>query len=353
MTPPTNSDDHKNLQELLIERIVSQFNKRSEAISAIEETLGINRDSVYRRLRGATLFTPTEIQQLALKFKISLDALIYEDHNMVLFQYRPMTKPIKHLEQYLKTVYKDMERMFHTPDHKLFYACSDIPIFFFFIIPELTSIKLYIWGRMIWELDYLKTYKFDFDLIPPTTHVLAREINRVYMGIPSIDIWNINVFDNTLNQLDYLVGIGAFKNLSDAIIVCDKLLELATLMQYMAEKGRKGGSKNAIEASNVGFELYQNEIAHTNNTVLAVSRNGRVVFSSFDDPNFLRSTDPQFGINTERWFNKLIARSSSISVNTERRRQWFFNVLEGKINALRSRIQLLIQERDFPRSFIH
>ena len=336
------------LQSLLFERIFKQYIKRSDAVNDIAEALEMSRDSVYRRIRNATLLTPDEIQVLALKFKISLDSLIYSNHDVVLFQYRPMTKPIKHFDQYLKTLFYDFERLYQTPNHQLYYASYELPIFFFFFMPELLSFKMYIWGRMIWELDYLKKYPFDFNLIPQSTHILAKEIAKFYMSIPSKDIWNISIFDNTLNQIDYLVNISAFKDVKDAITVCDKLIELVDLMRIMAETGKKGNSSAAIMASEVSFELYHNEIAYMNNTVMAVSDEGRVLFTSFDNPNFLRSTDQKFNLNTENWFKKVIARSSSISVNTERRRQWFFNVLEKKIVSLRNRIELMTQEESIP-----
>ncbi len=341
----------KQLLERFFERIFKQYIKRSDAISDIAATLNMTRDSVYRRVRGSTLLTPDEIKILALKFQISLDALIYENHDIVLFQYRSMAKPVKHFDEYLQSLYKDLYRMSKAPNHRLYYASSDLPIFLTFIIPELMSLKMYIWGRMIWDFEYLKDYPFDFDVIPSTTHFLSEKVTKLYMNIPSYDVWNINIFDNTLSQIDYMVNIGAFRNLKDALTVCDKLIELISLMKYMAEKGKKGISKANIDASNIPFELYHNEIAHTNNTVLAVSDEGRVIYTSFDNPNFLKSRDPNFGINSENWFKKLISRSSSISVNTERKRQWFFNYLEMKVKTLKKRINLIVEEQHFPSGF--
>ncbi len=338
----------KSLQIQLFEHIFRQYPRRSDAVSEIASILNLSKDSTYRRVRGETLLTSEGLMNLALRFKISLDSLIYQNHDVVLFQYRPMTKPIKNFDEYLKDIFYDMKRLHHTPKHRLFYASSDIPIFLFLSIPELTSIKMYIWGRMIWNFDYLKEYAFDFDVLPPSTQILAKEVAKHYYQIPSTDIWSINILDNTLNQIDHLINIGGFKDLNDAIIICEKLLELVNTMKYMAEKGKKGNNKANIDASDIDFELYHNEIAHTNNTVLASSEEGKVIFTSYDNPNFLRSTDQKFGENTEIWFNKVIAQSSSISVNTERKRQWFFNVLDSKVTTLQKRIKLMIEEQQIP-----
>ena len=69
---------------------------------------------------------------------------------------------------------------------------------------------MYIWGRMMWEFDYLEHYPFHFDLVPQTTHVLAKELIRLYMKIPSVDLWGLNILENTLNQIDYMFNIGSF-----------------------------------------------------------------------------------------------------------------------------------------------
>ena len=342
---------NNSLQTLLFEQIIGQYHKRADAVNAIAKTLDTSRDSVYRRIRGATLLTPDEIQALTLKFKISLDSLIYEDHNVVLFQYRPMLKPVKDFDEYLKSILKDLDRVHRVANRKLYYASSDFPIFFYFLVPELTSMKMYIWGRMMWEFDYLERYPFHFDLVPQTTHVLAKELIRLYMKIPSVDLWGLNILENTLNQIDYMFNIGAFRDNKDALILLDKLIELIHLLKSMAEHGKKGTNLAAIKASDTPFELYLNDIAFTNNTVLADSDEGHVVFASFDNPNFLKSVDQKFGENTKKWFGKLIARSSSISVNTDRRRRWYFNILENKVMSLRKRLELMINDRTMPSSF--
>jgi len=334
------------LQTELFEKIFTQFTKKSDAINTIADTLSMSRDSVYRRVRGTTLLTPDEIKQLSIKFRISLDSLIYNEHDIVLFQYRPQNRPITSYEEYLKDIVKDLTRMNEMPNHRMYYATTEIPLFYFLAIPELRAFRMYFWGKMVWELPYLQDLKFSFDIIPQSAHVLAEEIVRIYMNMPSTEVWSINILDNTINQVNYMVNTGAFKNINDAIMIADKLTEFVALLKLMAEKGKKGHSKAAIEASHVEFDLYQNEILHTNNTVLATSDDLSVVFTSFADPNFVKSVDQKFGKNTQEWFQKLMARSVSISITSERQRQWYFNVLNNKIKALRNRIELAIQDQN-------
>jgi hypothetical protein len=340
-----------SFQTAIFERIFKQFHRRSDAVNAIAETLDTSRDSVYRRVRGSTFLTPDEIKSLTLRFKISLDSLIYTNHNIVLFQYRPMLKPIKDFDEYLKSILKDLDRVHRVSNRKLYYASSDFPIFFYFLIPELTSMKMYIWGRMMWDFNYLERYPFHFDLVPQTTHVLAKELIRLYMKIPSVDLWGLNILENTLNQIEYMFNIGAFRDNEDALVLLDKLIELIHLLKMMAETGRKGINLAGIQASDTPFELYLNDIVFTNNTVLADSDEGKVVYASFDNPNFLKSLDQVFGENTKKWFHKLIAQSSSISVNTDRRRRWYFNMLESKIKSLKKRLELMISDNTMPSSF--
>jgi hypothetical protein len=336
---------NSSFQTQLFEQIFTQFVKKSDAINKISETLNMSRDSVYRRVRGTTLLTPDEMKDLALIFRISLDSLIYQENDIVLFQYRPQNRPITSFEEYLKAIVKDFERMYAIPNHRMYYATTEIPLFYFLAIPELRILRMYSWGRMAWELPYLNDLKFSFDIIPQSAHILAQEIVRIYMNMPSTEVWSINILDNTINQINYMVNTGSFKDINDALLICDKLAEFVDLLKLMAKKGKKGATKAAIEASNIDFNLHQNEILPTTNTVLATSEELSVVFSSFAAPNFIKSVDQKFCKNTLEWFNKLTARSVSISITTERQRQWYFNVLHTKVSTLRKRIDLTIQEQ--------
>ena len=59
------------------------------------------------------------------------------------------------------------------------------------------------------------------------------------MKIPSTELWSLNIFDNTLNQVEYHAESGYFARIEDALELCDMLKRIAKHMESMAERGEK------------------------------------------------------------------------------------------------------------------
>jgi len=79
------------------------------------------------------------------------------------------------------------------------------------------------------------------------------------------------------------------------------------------------------------LELYYNEIAPTNITLLAESDTLKGVFTVFDDPNFMFNGDEQFYQYTLNWLKKLRMKSTKISEEAEHIRRIFFNHVTNRI----------------------
>ena len=53
-----------SLHQLIIHEILAKFSKKVDAVEKLMTILSVNKDGVYRRLRGATIFTVNEVQIL-------------------------------------------------------------------------------------------------------------------------------------------------------------------------------------------------------------------------------------------------------------------------------------------------
>ena len=330
---------HKGLQQKLLEAILIRYTKKSEAVEDLSEMLRLTKDAVYRRLRGDTVLAPDEIAELARSFNISLDALVFEQSNTVFFTYNAFSTGAANFDDYLAGFLKELEMAEALPLSKFYYASAELPLFDILFFPELISFKLYIWGRTVLDFEYLQDVKFQFNLIPPHIMQVTQKMLDVYIKLSSKELWSQNILDNTLNQIEYHVGAGSFKDDKDILILYDKLDELITHMQKMARYGHKF-PLNADPEGAVGgnFHLYHNEMVHTNNTILAGNEEGQVLFTTLGNPNFLRSTDNDICNYIENWFKRLISKSNSISKHDERTREWFFNRIRKKIAFSRRRV---------------
>ncbi|MEM1322093.1 MAG: hypothetical protein AAGG75_17665 [Bacteroidota bacterium] len=326
----------RTIQHTFLESILQKFQKKSEAVDALSGLLNIGKDGVYRRLRGDTYLTPEEIALLAKTYKVSFDALVFQQSDLLLFTYNMMSKKINNYFDYASQLNHSIDQVLNMVDTRLSYATHEIPLFQYFLFPELTAFKLYVYGITSWNFDFLKDRSFSFDLIPQPTLDLTAEIGRKYNLLSSRELWTVSVVDNTLNQLKYLLDIDKFANRGDAQLICDRLLDLINHTKKMASKGKKFGPGLEPTEKNADYELFYNEFASTNNTILVHTRAGKLLFTTFGNPNYLNTTDQALCEEYESWYNALINNSTSLS--TGRSREAYFNTLEKKTNEVRSRI---------------
>ena len=331
-----------SLQSQLIEQILLLFPKKAEAVEKLSDLLNLGRDAVYRRLRGDTMLTPDEVSLLARSFGISLDSLIFGDTDSVFFTFNAFSREINSLEDYLAGLHQNLAQLGSLKNVQLFYASSEMPVFHYFFYPELISFKLFVWGQTVWNLDYLQHQAFRFDLIPPHVIQMGEEILHMYNNLNTTELWSLNIFDNTLNQIAYHAKSGSFARSEDALLLCDCLDRLAGHLCSMAEHGRKF-RLNQSPDSGRPFNLYHNEMIYTNNTLLLRAARQRVVFSTFGDPNFLSSTDRRICDFTEDWFRKIISKSTAISNHSEASRNSFFNGLRRRVDHSRKRIEMQLE----------
>ncbi len=332
-----------NLQQELLDRILASYTKKVDAVEVLCKLLSVSKDAVYRRLRGDTLLTPNEIGVLAKHFGISLDNLILSGSSSVHFSMSAFTTPIESTEDYLLELHKDLHRLDNIPDVKVYYTSQELPIFYYFLFPELTIFKLYVWGRTAWDFDYLKQQAFALHLIPPHSVKLSQEIINMFMRLDTIELWSANIIDNTLNQIEHHYYHGAITETEQAIMLCDKCEELANHLSVMAEHGCK--FKPGMQTDRgPSFLLLHNDSLLTNNTIFVDSPTHQWVFSAFGDPSYLVTSDPRICKFTSNWFHKIINKSVPMSNHAESFRTRFFHQVKKKIDLTKKRIEMRTQE---------
>ena len=332
------------LQDQLFEHILQQYSRKSDAVEALCTLLNSSKDPVYRRLRGDTVLSPSEMALLARHYRISLDALVFEKSDNVVCSFNAFSNEVRSFEDYLEAFLADYAQIRRLPEPHFFYASAEIPVMTYNFLPELICFKLYVWGRTTWNLPYLHDRPFDFALLTPPVQRLSQAVLDHYVGLDSTELWSLNIADNTLAQIEYHVYGGGFRQGSDALLLCDKLLEWAAHMKKMAETGRKFAFGSQPSEASARLHLYQNEIVYTNNTALITSNAGKAVYSAFSNPNFFKSTDPKLCTFAEEWFASVISKSNLISVSNEKQRDWFFQGLTRKIERVKQRILTYLDE---------
>lgn len=335
----------RTLQNRILDEVISRYPKRSVAVEELATLFGVKKDAIYRRMRGDSLLDPDEISLLTKTYNLSIDSLIHEESSTVFFNFAPFTNTFNNVSDYLNEIHRDLNQIAQLPDVKVYYVSYEIPFFYYSFFPELISFKLFIWGKTIWDFDYLKDVPFDFNIITYPDEQITQKILKLFLSLDTIEVWSVNIIDNTLSQIEYFVNTGGFKNPEDAYVLCDKMQLLVEQWRKMAGQGKKFPITNQSETAVGGaFDLYQQELLIASNTILITSSVAKIIFPIISNPNYLRSSDQRMCDYQEEWFKKAITKSTPISNHNEKSRSLFFNIMDKKIAATRRRIASHLDE---------
>lgn len=332
------------LQDHLFDIILSRFARRADAVDELCGLLNLAKDPIYRRLRGDTFLSPQELGLLAQHYRISLDALILGQSNNVVFDFNAFSSKITDFSHYLASLNTDFEKINRMPNAHIYYASAELPVFTYSLFPELIAFKLYLWGRTTWNMEWLRDRQFSFDLI---TQPVIRESQTTllhYLSLPSTELWTAQIMDNTLAQIEYHVYAGGFRDPREALILIDRLDEWTSHMKAVTTAGRKFNIGEKPEHGRGQFQLFYNEMVYANIAALITSDVGRMAYTAYCTPNFLKSTDARLCDYTQNWFESITSKSTALTHAADKNRDWFFREIAQKVERRRQRVLLHMEE---------
>lgn len=332
------------LQDQLFEIILRRFARRVDAVDALCELLNLAKDPIYRRLRGDTFLSPQELALLAKHYRISLDDLIIGQSNNVLCDYNAFSRKITSFSDYLATMNADFEHIHRMPNAHLFYASAELPVFTYSLFPELIAFKLYGWARTTWNMEWLKDRQFSFDIISQPVIRESQTMLKHYLTLPSTELWTAQIMDNSLAQIEYHLYARGFKDPQEALILIDRLQDWTSHMKAVTIAGRKFNIDEKPEHGRGQFQLFYNEMVYANITALITSDLGRLAYTAYCTPNFLKSTDDRLCDYTQNWFDSITAKSTALTHAADKNRDWFFREIAQKVERRKQRILLYIED---------
>jgi transcriptional regulator with XRE-family HTH domain len=307
-------------------------NKLSDNISLADELaelLNISRDSAYRRIRGETVLSLDDVKKLYDKYRISIDAIVSPQSNMVLINHHPVDFEYS-LRDWIKSLIRSLELAKASADLKLIFSAKDIPVFHYFRIPELAAFKLFVWSKSIIKDTSHEHSLYTNDVLPKEIISDAHRAWGLHSSIATTEIWSDEAINGTLKQIEFFHECGYFHQPGTAIELCDHLLTFINLIREEAAEGEKteGGQ----------FTLYHNEILIPDNTIFASMNNQQMVYLNYNTMDLLTTHQTSFCEKTEMYMNNLIKNSALISATAEKERNRFFNKIEEKINTAKNRL---------------
>lgn len=313
------------------------------------ELLGMSTDSAYRRIRGETSLTFDELGKISSKFGISLDALMGQSTNDVVFHHQPVDEIHFDFITYLRYIRDQMAVIAACDDKDVVYMANEIPLFHLMHSPEIASFKLFFWQKTILDFSAFRNRKFQLMQKDEQANEISRELRDLYCRIPSTEMYHSETIDTTLKQIEYYFVTGYFEDKREAILLLDKLSELMDHIKHQCEAGCKfkitedGRMPEFLGYPKEGnFTVFYNEVLHTDNTVLVRLGDRYLSFLTSNGISSLSTESKSYYTSTRLSLEILKRRATIISGSSEKERIRVFGYYQNKIARLRERLSFTL-----------
>ncbi len=322
-----------NIQTSFLDQIKQRLPPNLSFADELAEVLHLSRDSAYRRIRGETVLSLDEVKTLCTHYGVSLDALLAPTSEMVPFHYQMVSYDRFTFEHWLKSIEDSLQLIsgFPEKEKELIYYAKDMPVFYYFLFPELSAFKMYFWMKTILGYPQYQHEKFSKEVVPPQYIATGARIWDKYSRLASTELWSDENLNVTLKQIEYHFDCGYFSSPADAHVVLDQFSALVKNVRQWATTGMKDGDKGSLK-------VYKNEILIAENTILFKMGSKRVIFLTHNITSILTTSHELFCKHTEMFIDNLINKAVLISVTGEKERNRFFNSLDDRVAAVRQKI---------------
>jgi hypothetical protein len=324
------------LQQQLFSYLKKNMPPHLSLVDELCELLDLGTDSVYRRIRGEKPITLSELKKVCEHFHVSIDQLLHLQNESAFFEAPGINNVPGDFVDYLKEILQKF-RHFNTFRNKnIQYFCKDIPIWYFYLYPELAAFKTFFWSKTFHNRPELSNRQFSLKEFPYyECFLIGQQILQEQNQIPCSELWNLESVNSTTNQIAYYKDIGAFKSREDYIAVVDSLHQTLDHLQLQAEKGVKFMPGSTDLSYKAPIHFYLNDLIMGNNTMLLTLDDKKLSMITYGVFNYLFTGDDRFSAKIAAMFDALFSRSTLVSKTDEKARSRFFNALRENVNSLK------------------
>lgn len=320
-----------SIQSAFLEEVRKRLPTNVALADELAEVLSISRDSAYRRIRGETILSLDEVSSVCKHFKISVDQIISPGSDMVAFHSRFVTNDGFTFEKWLQSIDANLDMIRSSREHEMIISAKDVPIFYYFNMPDLAAFKMFFWMKSILRYRDFQEQRFSPALVPKSLLALGRRIHDKFTSLHRTELWSHDTIHASLRQIEFYHDCGLFADATQGKNLCDELLQVLRDVRESAAAGRNATSGEP-------YDLFKNEILIADNTFLFKMQAQRQIFINHNTLNVLSTTHEAFCRQTENYLLHLVNKATKISGTGEKERSKFFNTMEEKVNSLKKRL---------------
>lgn len=331
------------MSEKFLQEIKAQV-PNGKLTETLMRVLYIGKSAAYRRTSGEAPLSLEEISLLARHFNISIDQFVFADTDKAIFTFPYMQYPVRSISEFMDGIASRVEQAAQLKDVKIDFISREIPIFHYFNFPELTAFKAYIWARTIWKLPEFQEQRFSLKRIKGIKRFQKR-ILKHYHTIAGSEVWGTDGLAVPLSQIEYYLEQDMFEEPEEALLLCEQLRALMQHVATMTKQGKKFPLGTSPTSDAPDFQIYHNQLAHSNSFILVTSPQVKVSFVTMDNLHPATFTDPQFHQFMNDWKTRLTEQSMLISGSSSGTHTKFFNQAEKQISKFERRINRILEGR--------
>jgi hypothetical protein len=327
-----------DLQQVFFSNLKNVIPANISMVDEIADILDIGYDSVYRRMRGEKPITIGELKVLCDRYQISLDQVLQLNNDSIVFQAPGINNDID-FNGYLAGILTEFKFFNSFEKREMFYLCKDLPIWHFFLFPEIAAFKIFCWMKTIQDHpDYqhkiFSLTNFPYDEFYRSGQLILSEYNK----ISTVELWGYETVNSTINQIQYYRDAKLFAKDEDLKSVLNSLHKMLDHLKRETGAGVKFMPATSPSNSKVAYNLYINEVLLGNNTTLVNLDNTLHCYINYNGLNYFKTRDVRFTTRSMRHFNTLVSRSTHISGTGEKYRNKYFKSLDEKLVGLTGEI---------------
>ena len=324
---PINTNDNFFYQEFLT-AIREKIPHHASIANTITDILDIDKDAVYRRLRGSVDFSFSEMALIAKKLGISLD-------NIIGIENVPSSRPTKLnlCNQICPTEadYETFERHVNLlesikdePGTSIMEAGNIFPYHLFLDYEYITKFYMFRWNQ---ASSYGNPVSFSEITISERLQAVHKNLCKYARHISStLYVINNHLFSRFVTNVKFCTKIHLIND-EDVSLIKNDLIALLNYIEQLTIKGKypETGNEVSIYLSDIGFDANYNCLK-SSNTYFTLLR----VYLL----NFVVGFNQDVYKETSAWIHYLQKMSTLISVSGEKIRAEFFDEQRKIIDTL-------------------
>jgi len=314
----------------IFELIKQKISSRQRLSDVIEELLGVSSDSAYRRIRGETELTFSELKKICRKFNLSMDEVMnYKSHQGALFHYDPIN--LLDIDDYLVHLKRTLDAFLilkSAPEKEIIYTARSIPLCYLIKFPDLAFLNLFTWNNVLCPT--FKTFDdFCNNLDKERLISMYQQTSLAHSSIPTREIWTVQTLDVTLRLIDYFYTTGVFEKKETVLNLLNQLSQLIDTVHKYSEDGHRGGEhKTPFALYNCSVSLYENCMLIINGSQLSMTIRLHMV-------NFIETSNEVLCDAMLKWQRGLISKSTLISGEASAMHRFrFFEIARNNIEKM-------------------